>query len=278
EQPEAAAPVSSSAAPAESWYHEKPHYKGQGEEQPSEAHFLSQPEAPTPVEPGWTKVHQVVQTVTSTRIAVETHTVAVYPQQTPNSEFQRPCHQYPGVGTPFNGDNNQAQTPSSSQYPSKYSDNQSPGPSSNVESWYPNPEHGSLASPAAPAATPLFHESQDSQKSSAQPWAISAYHGAGGMTSSVAVNQEASSSMIPVFVPTGTPRGHASVVIASSSTPGASSVLRPMATDMSPENNQRPSSPYHGGMMFTGGSAGRVTPTAVLTVLSGICILLGFAL
>ncbi|KAL4886909.1 hypothetical protein BJY04DRAFT_212879 [Aspergillus karnatakaensis] len=321
-----------------------PHYEGHGEEHHSEPHTHGEPQPPVPAGPECTKVHEVVHTVTSTRTAVETQTVAVYPQhpQSPehdsHSNWEEPSHNYPSAGTPSNGQvteqapqdpesgpyesqypgqssseqypsgssseqypgqseqypssssseeypGQSEQYPSSSsseeypgqseQYPSSSSSEQYPGqeseqyPGQSSHEQYPNESSGEDSS-YPEAATPLPH----GWKEGSQPAPTGAYH---GPASSAYVAEASSFAVIPVQVPSGTPRAHGSVVMASGSTP-ASSAFRAMPTGASAEEHSRPSPSSHGAVEFTG-AAGHVSPiTSVFTVLAGVFAVLAFAL
>lgn len=188
------------------------------------------------------------------------------------------------------------QSPSKDQGQDKSSDEWS-SPSSNEEGSY-------NASPAA-AASEVYYGAQSSHAAwestptseshishgyshvqyQPSPTSQGAYHAPA--TSAITVAEASSFSVIPVHVPSGTPRAHAhgSVVVASSSTPVSSAfrVHSPsVPTGASPEQNHRNSpspSPSTGGVTeFTGG-AGRVAKIEGLCgVLVGVFTLLAFAL
>ncbi|KAL2822085.1 hypothetical protein BJX63DRAFT_182486 [Aspergillus granulosus] len=395
----------------------EPHYEGHGEQEPSQPAVDETPEPPAPAEseepeeleePECTKVHEVVQTVTSTRIRYQTETAVAYPQelhseeespndspdaetsfggssedeseapedpedtehsdendnsQTPsgsvsNSSNDESSNEYPSTPSSSSSDSSNdessnesppehsnnspsttlqtpsdsgsdessneypstnSQTPSSSvsdgsndessnEYPSinsqtpsssgsdrsnyessNESSNESPStnsqsPSSESNEQYPklNQQQGSFSSPtpASEAADPYYHGSQVAQSSQASQTAavipIGAYHA----PATSAVAQPSTFVVVPVQVPSGTPRAHGSAVVAASSTPASSSLIPNVPTGASAEQNERPSpSPEaHGIVMFTG--AGRkVSPAAgVFSALAGGFVLLAFAM
>jgi hypothetical protein len=149
--------------------------------------------------------------------------------------------------------------------------------------------YGAQSSHAAWESTPTSesHGSQDYSHVQYQPSPTSqgAYHAPAA--SAITVAEASSFSVIPVYVPSGTPWAHAygSVVVASSSAPVSSAfrVHNPsVPTGASPEQNHRhspsPSPSTDGVAEFTGG-AGRVAKIEGLCgVLVGVLTLLAFAL
>ncbi|CBF85639.1 hypothetical protein AN1827.2 [Aspergillus nidulans FGSC A4] len=188
------------------------------------------------------------------------------------------------------------QSPSKDQGQDKSSDEWS-SPSSNEEGSYnasPAPAasevyYGAQSSHAAWESTPTSESHSSHGYSHVQyqpsPTSEGAYHAPA--TSAITVAEASSFSVIPVHVPSGTPRAHAhgSVVVASSSTPVSSAfrVHNPsVPTGASPEQNHRnspsPSPSTNGVTEFTGG-AGRVAKIEGLCgVLVGVFTLLAFAL
>ncbi|KAL4983386.1 hypothetical protein BDW68DRAFT_35111 [Aspergillus falconensis] len=174
---------------------------------------------------------------------------------------------------------------------------------------YPNEQNNHNASPA-PASSEVYYGAQSSHAAwqstptgatrgsqaaasshmqyQPSPTASGAYHGPAHAPDASAVNvaESSSFSVIPVYVPSGTPWAHAhgSVVVASPSTP-VSSAFRvhgaAVPTGASAEQNHRPPSPSpssHGVVEFAGG-AGRVARIEGLcAVLAGFFTLLAFAL
>ncbi|KAJ0417931.1 hypothetical protein BJY00DRAFT_197496 [Aspergillus carlsbadensis] len=100
-------------------------------------------------------------------------------------------------------------------------------------------------------------------------------------TTSAAIQEQASTfAVIPLQVPSGTPRAHGSVVVGASSTPVGSSSARymHMPTGASAEQNEKvKASP----VAFTGG-AGKIGASqalaGALSVVAGVCVLLGLGL
>ncbi|KAL2870397.1 putative GPI anchored protein [Aspergillus lucknowensis] len=223
-------------------YHGRPHYEGHGDGH-AEYHSNSKPEAQAPAEPGCTKVHEVVHTVTRTRTATATETATAYPQY---------------------GSETGSQGWADSQDPKADSHNsEASGESSSQQYPHPPAQHNGMGSQSS-VATPIHHGSQ------AAPTPAGVYHNPAGSASSF--------SMIPVSVPSGTPRVHGSVIVASSSTPTSSAGFRTRPTGASPEENHRASPSSHGAVTFTG-SAGHVSPASgTFSVLCGVFALLAFAL
>ncbi|KAL4922362.1 hypothetical protein BDW62DRAFT_52181 [Aspergillus aurantiobrunneus] len=252
-----------------------PHFEGHGAKYPSQPHVHGQAEASAPDGTACPNVHEVVHTVTRTHTAVQTATA--YPQSHP--EAQDPSKQY-GAGTPFISHGHQ-QAPAQPHFPSgqttHYPQPFSQGGQANQ---MPNVLHGDMASQvaAAAAATPLWQGFPDAPK----PTQAAPYHGP--VASGLFAAPASSFAVIPVQVPSGTPRVHGSVVVSPSSTPGASSAYHgPIPTGASPLDHAgaspSPSPSSHGTVAFTGG-AGHIAPSAGMftTVLAGVFAVLAFAL
>ncbi|KAL4817421.1 hypothetical protein BDW67DRAFT_183680 [Aspergillus spinulosporus] len=140
--------------------HSAEHHSGEQEapSAPVPVHYNSESES----DPECSKVHQVVQTVTSTRIAVETATHTVWPQPAHSEAQESSYDRYPAA--PQYDSANDDSNHNYSGTGSSWSDSQTPEQSSNSEY--------SKAQEEAPAA-PQYQEEYDSSNS--DPGAVSSW-------------------------------------------------------------------------------------------------------
>jgi hypothetical protein len=296
---------------------DKPKEEQHSEQKPPQPTFHSNPQPPAsapekPEDCDCTNAHEVVRTVTSTRTAVayQTETAAADPEDEKDEkeEKEEPEQEsWHGAETPAGDDSkDQDETPKGSEQSNWEEDPQSPrgGDSDSKNS-------GSNESPAEESSRNNDNDSDsprgsadegtsqspstDSNEDSPKPAPANYYHGsqvaaptsaavatATGVhhapATSAAIKEQASTfAVIPVQVPSGTPRAHGSVVVAAS-TPVASSSAHSlhMPTGASGEQNEKTKATP---VAFTGGArAVGASVAGAMSVLAGVFVLLGFAL